>query len=80
MEKMTKEFLKEVADYIFKKDSNYIEGSPIKGIRGCITRGFLDIGDFSHCGDDRCIECNFMQKVQKDELLRINFKPYSNEG
>ena len=75
---MEKEQIKEACEYIYKKADNYTEGT-IKGIRGCITRGFLDIGDFSHCGNSGCNECNFMQKVLRDEVLRINFKPYDNE-
>lgn len=40
----------------------------IVGKRGCVKRGWVNISDFSHCGDDECPSCNAMSKALKEEI------------
>ena len=40
----------------------------ISGKRGSTTRGWVDIMDFSHCGDERCPSCNQARKALKDAM------------
>jgi hypothetical protein len=76
--KITQEQLKEAVGYIYNKQENFSERS-LKGVRGCSTRGYVDLNDFSHCGNERCSSCNMVRQALEDEITRITFKPYDNE-
>lgn len=68
---ITKEQIKEAVEYVFKDLGSIIEKPTqrvIIGKRGCITRGWVDIYDFSHCGNKECPSCNRMIEALKDKF------------
>jgi hypothetical protein len=76
--KITAEDIRKAFEEVF----NTTESSSkrvIKGSRGCITRGYINLNDFSHCGNERCSSCNMVRQALEDEITRITFKPYDNE-
>ncbi len=76
--KITSEDIRKAFEEVFNTTENSSERI-IKGSRGCITRGYVDIGDFYHCGDERCSSCKMVRQALEDEITRITFKPYNNE-
>jgi hypothetical protein len=43
----------------------------ISGARGCIIRGWVDVMDFSHCGDESCPSCNMMSEALNREMTTL---------
>lgn len=77
MKKWTKEDISNIVNELFKnidKDTKRV----IRGRRGCIVRGSVDLQDFSHCGNNTCPSCNMMKQALEDEIKRINFKLFDN--
>lgn len=64
---ITKEYLKETVNYVFRKTEVETERT-FKGYRGCIERGSVSLDDFSHCGNKNCISCNNHRDALKDEI------------
>lgn len=75
--KFDKNMLEEAVNAIFTNPKT--EGRKISGYRGCITRGYVDIQDMSHCGDITCPSCNLMKKALEDEVQIATFKFYDND-
>jgi hypothetical protein len=76
--KITAEDIRKAFEEVFNtidKDTKRV----LKGVRGCITRGYVDLNDFSHCGNNKCSSCNMVRQALEDEITRITFKPYDNE-
>lgn len=63
--KLTKKDIEKVINEVFSEHFPEPMSSERKivGLRGCVTDGMKDIGDFSHCGDKSCAGCNSMAKA-----------------
>lgn len=50
----------------------------LTGFRGCIIRGGIDMNDFSHCGNEKCVSCNrhrdVLQNVMEKFVSEIKIK------
>ena len=68
--KITKETIREAVEYVFNRPQVEAERR-ISGVRGCITRGWVDIMDFSHCGDESCPNCGMMQEALNREMTAL---------
>ena len=73
---MDKKDIKELVETVFKDTE--LKERTFKGYRGCITKGYISLDDFSHCGDITCPSCNLMKKALEDEIQRATFKFYDN--
>lgn len=68
LDNITKEDILKACEEVFKKHK--IE-SRIRGLRGCITRGSIDINDFSHCGNKDCPSCNLYNRAFSNTINNL---------
>jgi len=61
---MNREELRELITAVFKGGKIVQEERTLIGMRGCIERGGVDIGDFSHCGNEECSSCNNLKDLE----------------
>lgn len=63
--KLTKEDIERVVNEVFSEHypEPTVSERKIVGLRGCVTDGMKDLGDFTHCGDKDCSGCNSMAKA-----------------
>lgn len=61
LDNITKEDIEKACEEVLRRHK--FESSRIRGLRGCITRGAVDINDFSHCGNNDCPSCNLYTKT-----------------
>jgi len=70
--KKSKEELKKIIDEVLADlvPSKVDKGRQIKFWRGCKTDGIRE--GLTHCGDETCDQCNHMDKIFKEEVLKHN--------
>lgn len=78
---MKKEDLEEYINYMFKQNENISKKERyVRAYMYCKTYGLNNITNFNHCGNEECAGCNSftetITKVFKEEVERLNFKPY----
>jgi hypothetical protein len=54
------------------------ETRKVVGFRGCLTKGWVDIGEMFHCGNIECPSCNLMDKLLREEAENF-LKESSND-
>lgn len=64
---LTEEKIRKVVEGLFKSNTSNSEKREIVGLRSCLTRGWIDINDASHCGDKSCSGCNLVSECIEKE-------------
>lgn len=72
---MKKEDIRKAFEEVFNSQKLQTERK-FKGVRGCITYGYKDINDFTHCGNEECPSCNLVRVAMENVLTQMTFKPY----
>lgn len=67
--KKSKEELKVIIEEVLDDlASSKTSDRQVKFWRGCKTDGIRE--GFTHCGDETCTQCNHMDKILREELLK----------
>ena len=52
----------------------------MKGNRGCLERGWVNIQDVSHCGNNKCESCNMIAQAIKNSVGMFKIRYVDREG
>lgn len=68
--KLTREHVKKVVDYVFGDKSEKVKERKVTLYRVCAEKGWVNLNEPFHCGNENCTNCNQMEKIIIEEFQK----------